>query len=216
MSTADGSSARASTIEAEVRRQLLARLGGPRAAIESAVPLALFTLAYVVGGRLGPAAALSLAVVVVVLLIHLVRREPVRPALQGAAGIGVGVLLASATGEAENVFLPGILTAAGWTVVLGGSMLVGRPLAGYLIAELVGRRRWRHDPAIVRLGWRLTAVLVAPMVLRLFVEVPLYLNGSVAGLGIARIVLGWPLHAVTLALAGVVLARGRTPLDTGG
>lgn len=212
MSDTNGA-ARASTIEAEVRQQLLARLGGPRAAIESAVPLALFTSAYVIGAHLGFAVAVSLVAAASVLLVRLLRRETMRPALQGAVGLGAGILLASGTGEAENLFLPGILTSAGWTVVLGGSLLVGRPLAGYLVAELIGRRRWRHDRAIMRLGRRLTAVLVAPMVLRLLVEVPLYLNGSVGGLGIARIVLGWPLHAATLALAGIILARGRTPLD---
>lgn len=200
------------TVEAEVRAQLIGRLGGTRAAVESAVPLALFTMIFVIGGPLTWALAVSLAAAAVVLLVRLLRRDPARPALQGAVGVAVGALLASATGEAENVFLPGILTNAGWVVLLGGSLLVRRPLAGFVVAELTGRPKWRQDPAIMRLGNRLTVIAVAPMVLRLLVQVPLYLSGAVGWLGLARIVLGWPLHLATLAACAAVLTRGRTPL----
>ncbi|WP_300007406.1 DUF3159 domain-containing protein [Pseudonocardia sp.] len=203
------------TVEAEVRAQLVARLGGARAAVESAIPLVVFTLVFVIGRQLTWALAASLATAAAVLLVRVLRREPVRPALQGAVGVGIGALLASATGDAENVFLPGILTAAGWTVLLGGSLLVRRPVGGYLVAELIGERDWRSDPAIMRLGNRLTAVAVAPMVLRLLVQVPLYLSGAVGWLGVARVVMGWPLHVATLAAAAAVLGRGRTPLRRG-
>jgi hypothetical protein len=50
------------------------------------------------------------------------------------------------------------------------------------------------------------------MVIRLAVQVPLYLAGEVGWLGVSRVVLGWPLYAAALAVAGVILLRGETPL----
>lgn len=64
----------------------------------------------------------------------------------------------------------------------------------------------------MRLTDRLTRVLLASVLVRLVVQVPLHLVGEVAWLGLARLVLGWPLHAATLAIALLILLRDDTPL----
>jgi len=42
---------------------------------------------------------------------------------------------------------------------------------------------------------------------------PLYLAGQVTLLGIAKIALGWPAYLCALAVMGMMLVRGRTPLS---
>ncbi|GMA19503.1 DUF3159 domain-containing protein [Arsenicicoccus piscis] len=64
---------------------------------------------------------------------------------------------------------------------------------------------------MVRVCNRLTLVLVGLFAVRLLVAVPLYLAGQVAALGIAKIVLGWPLYLAAVGLMGAILVRGRTP-----
>jgi hypothetical protein len=44
---------------------------------------------------------------------------------------------------------------------------------------------------------------------------PLYRAGEVSALGVSKVVLGWPAYLLALTAMGVVLLRGRTPLDEG-
>ena len=44
---------------------------------------------------------------------------------------------------------------------------------------------------------------------------PLYWAGQVAALGVAKIVLGWPLYLLGLAVIGLILVRGHTPIEDG-
>jgi hypothetical protein len=58
----------------------------------------------------------------------------------------------------------------------------------------------------------LTWLLLLPCLLRVAVQLPLYLAGAVGWLGASKIALGWPLQILALAVAVALLARGRTPL----
>ena len=66
---------------------------------------------------------------------------------------------------------------------------------------------------MVRVAQRLTWVLVGLFAVRAVIMWPMYAAGWVAALGVASIVLGWPLWAAAVALMGAMLARGRTPLE---
>ena len=70
-----------------------------------------------------------------------------------------------------------------------------------------------HDCGLVRLSTKPSAVLAVPYLLRFLVQLPLFLAGQGAWLGFATVVLGWPLGAATLLVMGLVLSRGRTPLQ---
>jgi hypothetical protein len=41
---------------------------------------------------------------------------------------------------------------------------------------------------------------------------PMYLASQVELLGVAKIVLGWPAYLCALAIMGMILVRGKTPL----
>jgi hypothetical protein len=128
-------------------------------------------------------------------------------------GIGIAALFASRSGRAEDVFLPGIIYNAVYTVVLTLSILVRWPVVGLMIGSVTGDvTAWRNDPAIVRLCSKLTWVLVAPCAIRVAVQFPLYLGHQVGWLGVSKIALGWPLQVASLSLMAYLLARGRTPM----
>lgn len=201
------------TVEAAVRAKFASLLGGPRGGVETALPIAAFTVVYVVTDEVRSAAALGVGVALALWGLRRARRSSTHFVRQGLFGMVVAAGIALATGRAETAFLPGIIQAAVWAAVLVGSVLVRRPVAGFVIGAVLGDvTAWRTDPAIVRLGTRLTLVLAAPMLVRAAVQYPLFVAGEVGWLGATRIALGWPLHVATLAVVAAMLARGHTPL----
>ena len=201
------------TVEGEVRARLAAEFGGLRGSFETAFPLVVFTVAYVVTDELRASVIASLVAAVAAYGLRRAQHSQTTFVRHGLLGIAIAAALASFTGRAEAAFLPGIVQSGAWALLLGASLVVRWPLAGFMVgAVLDDPTGWRDDPAIVRLSNRLTLALLAPMVIRLAVQVPLYLAGAVGWLGVSRVALGWPLHAAALALASLILLRGNTPL----
>lgn len=201
------------TAEALVLRRLSAQLGGLRGSLETALPVAVLGLGSAIVGHGMPAIVAAVAVVVLEALTRLTTGSTLRFVGHGAVGLAVAVFVASLTGRAEDAFLPGLVQTGLWALALGISLLLRRPAGGYLVGAVLGDPTgWLKQPAIVRLGDRLTLVLLAPMIVRVAIQLPLYLAGATGWLGVSRVVLGWPLHVATLAAAGSLLLRGRTPL----
>lgn len=73
---------------------------------------------------------------------------------------------------------------------------------------------WRRHDGIVTVASRLGWIMVGLAVVRLSIQVPLYLNAQVEALGLAKLLLGWPAYLVAVGLGAVLLLRGRTPLDS--
>jgi hypothetical protein len=205
------------TVEAAFRARIVELFGGARGSTEAVLPFAAFTLAFVVTDELHLSLALGGAAALTLLVVRLVQGSSTQYVRHGLFAIGAGAIIALASGRAETAFLPGIVQNALWALGLAVSMIVGRPAAGYLIGAVLGDATgWRERPAVVRLAHRLTLVLFVPMLLRVAVQVPLYLSGEVGWLGVSRVVLGWPLTAAALAVAAMMLARGETPLHGSG
>ena len=82
---------------------------------------------------------------------------------------------------------------------------------------------WHRDEQIVRLCRNLTWMLVAPCVVRVGVQLPIYLGGRaaedagayIAALGVSKILMGWPLQLAALGGMVWLLARDRTPVEPG-
>lgn len=200
------------TVEELVRAQLSAALGGQRGMIEGAVPTVAFTLTWVVSRDLRLALVISLSLAVAALLLRVVQRQPTRFVLNALVGIGIGAVIASRTGEAKDVFLPGILTNAGYAVAMLASVVARWPLMGFLLGSVTGDpTSWREDAGVVRLCSRLTLVLAVPCVLRVVVQLPLYLADETAWLGGSKVALGWPLQVAALAAMVWLLNRDETP-----
>jgi hypothetical protein len=201
-------------VEELVRHELGQTLGGWRGMVESALPFVAFTVAWVLTRALYPALGAALGVALLLALVRLVQRQSVRFVVQAVVPTAIAALVATRTGRAQDVFLPGILYNGGLAVVSLVTILVGRPLVGYLVGTALGDPTgWVRDRGLVRLSARLTAVLAVPYLLRFVVQLPLFLAEEVVWLGVAKVVLGWPLLVAALFVMGLLLSRGRTPLD---
>jgi Protein of unknown function (DUF3159) len=200
------------TVEQLVRSQLSKALGGVRGMIEAAVPTAAFTIAWLTSRELQLSLVISVGLAVLLVLVRIVQRQTVQFVLNSLLGIGIGALFAMRSGEAKDVFLPGILYNGAYSAVLVISILVGWPLLGFLIGTVTGDPTgWHADKPIVRLCTQLTWVLAVPCILRVLVQYPLYAADELGWLATAKIVMGWPLQVAALALMAVLLGRNHTP-----
>ncbi len=188
---------------------LVERLGGVSGLIYSALPVvafiplsSLFGLFAAIGGALGVAAA--------TLIWRLVRHESTQPAILGFGGVGVSALAAYVTGETKGYFLLGIWMSLFWAAVFGVSVVVRRPLCGYIWTWFSGRGTgWRRVRGATRAFDLATAMWAVVFAARYVVQDQLYDADETGWLGFARIVMGWPLAAVG-ALLTVLAVRGAT------
>ena len=203
----------ATTVEEVVRHELLKALGGWRGTVEAAVPIILFVVTWQLTDRLRPAVVVAGAGMAVFVLLRLVQRQTLTHVLSGVIGLVVAAVVATRTGNASDFFLPGILYNAGLAVVFAVSMLTGWPVVGFMFGAVTGDvTGWRRRRGVRLLFQKLTGVLLANYVIRVVVQLPLYLAGSVVLLGASKIALGWPLLGVSVLVIGALLAAGRTPL----
>ena len=200
---------------AEIRDEeaLLAQaVGGWRGMIDSALPSAVFLIAYVVSGnQLTPSIWAAVIAGVLIALLRLARRESLQQVISGFIGVAISAFFASKTGRAEAFYLPGLLLNAVYATVLAASALIGHPIIGYVLGGFTGDiTGWRSDVLLRRAASLATWIFVATFSLRLIVQIPLYLAGSVGALGVARLVMGWPLYLLAIFLSYRVIARART------
>lgn len=198
------SSKKPSTAQAIVSENLdvMAALGGWRGIIESVVPTLIFLVLYIATHATMMAVAVALAVCVLAILVRAIQAVPISPALGGLIAMGISAVLVWRTGEASDVFLWGILTNAAYGIVLLGSIAVRWPLLGVLIAAIKGEgMSWRTGSDTARIRRRyysITWIWVAMFALRLAIELPLYMLSATEALGIAKLILGLPLFALTI------------------
>jgi hypothetical protein len=206
----------AATVEAVIRQRLSTALGGWRGSLETAAPTIAFVTVWVwrhdVVAAVGAAGVLALGLAGV----RLAQRQSLQYVLSALVATGVAAFFALRSGRAEDAFLPGILSSAGWGVASLVSVIIRWPAVGFMVGAGDPRAKedpfaWRRDPGLVRVCQRLTLVLVALYAVRVAVMLPLYFAGEVAWLGVAKVALGWPAWAGAIAVMGWMLLRGRTP-----
>lgn len=215
--TGSPAEATAHTVESLIRERLSSALGGARGSFETALPTVAFVGAWVWRHDVRSAVIASAAVVAILLVVRLAMRQTPRYVLSAVFATAVAAFFALRSGRAEAAFLPGILTSAAWGAGSLLSVLVRWPLVGFIVAAGDPRMAqdpaaWRRDSGLVRVCQRLTMVLVALYAVRVVVMFPLYLAGQVELLGVTKIVLGWPAYLCALAVMGMLLVRGNTPL----
>jgi hypothetical protein len=201
-------------VEEFVRYQLAESLGGVRGMIESALPFVAFTIAWVIGRQLYPALGAALGVAVLLAIVRLVQRQSLRYVLTAVIPTAIAAFIATRTGRAEDVFLPGILYNGALAVLSLITVAVRRPLVGFVVGAAVGDPTgWMSDRGLIRMTSKLTLVLATTYTLRFVIQLPLFLAGQVVLLGIAKVALGWPLLIAALAVMGLMLSKGKTPME---
>lgn len=191
------------------RDSLAHLLGGWRGAVEGAAPSVTFVVAYaVVDAGLSIALLVALSVATVVGGVRLWRGESIRVVLAGLAAVAFAAAVAARTGRAEDYFLPSLLANLAAALIWAASIVAGWPLLGVIVGAAVGQRtRWRSDPVLVLAYSRASWIWAASFLVRAGVMAPLYLSGQVLALGVAKVVLGWPMVMAVIWLSWWAIRR---------
>lgn len=194
-------------LEEKEEINLLDELGGPQGIADSSIPGLAFVIAYTVTGqKLELAAGIAVGIALLIALVRLIRGERARYAASGFLGVALAAFIATRTGKAEDFFLPGLLFNGGYALIYAISIAVRWPLMGVFIGPLIGEgMNWRQDPDRVRLFSKISWIWVGTFLLRLAVQLPLYLSGSLVALGIAKTAMGLPIFALAIYLSYLML-----------
>jgi hypothetical protein len=187
-------------------------VGGPLGMAETALPTVAFIVVYTITSETNPSAAAAVGLALVLAAARVVRRDSPRNALSGLVGVAFAAFIATRSGRAENFFLPGLLANAAYAAAFLGSIALRRPLVGILVEHLGhGHPGWRENPVLVR-GYNQASLLWAGLfIVRIVVQLPLYLAGAVVALGVARTAMGLPLFALGIWLTWLMIRRHRDP-----
>ena len=175
---------------------VLDQMGGIGGLIYSSLPVVAFVPVSSVFG-LQAAIASALGVAALILVWRLVRGESTQPAISGFIGVGVCALIAYLLGESKGYFLLGIWSSLLWASVFALSVLIRRPVVGYVWGWVNGHdRSWRQVRRAVLAFDIATLFWVLVFASRFVVQNHLYDADETGLLGVARIAMGWPLTAV--------------------
>jgi hypothetical protein len=218
-------------VEALVRHQLAAALGGKRGMLEAAIPGLVFTVVWLSSDSMRWALIGSLGVAAIALAVRLVERSSTQYIFNAVFGIGIGwvfVQWAESSGATEDekklaFFLPGILVSLAYTIVLGGSCLVRWPALGFMLgAATEDPIGWHDNKQVVRLCSRLTWVMLLPGAIGVLLQGPIWVMGdrgvittnlAVVLMLVLRTGLGWVLRIASWSVMIWLLARNATPLE---
>ncbi len=187
-------------------KTILNALGGKRGLLDSGLPALIFLVVFTVTHKLNGALVAALIVSAVLTIIRLVRKDTLQHALTGLFGVAISAFFARSTGRAQDFYLPGLIINLVYGTVYAVANIIGWPVLGLVLGPILGEgAQWRGDPirkaAYRRAGW----VWVALFASRIAVQYPLYRAGAVTQLGIARVIMGWPLFLLTGWLTYLIL-----------
>jgi hypothetical protein len=190
---------------------LASALGGWAGVIDSGLPFLVFTVAYLVTDRdLETTLYASVGTAAILAVLRLLRRQSLQQVVSGLIGIGIAAFLARRTGNADNFFLPGIITNAAYASVCLISIAIRKPLLGYVIEAMRGRdMSWVKNPQSLRLFSTITWLWTLMFGIRVAIMFPLYLLGQTAALGTLKILLGYPLFALGIFVTFRLLANSK-------
>jgi hypothetical protein len=185
---------------------MLTQMGGVSGMIYSSLPVVVFVPVSTTLGLI-PAICAALGVAALVLVWRLIRRESVQPAVSGFVGVAMCAAIAYLVGESKGYFLLGIWMSLFWAAVFSISVLIRRPVVGYIWGWINGHGTgWRRVRRAVLAFDIATVVWVLVFASRFLVQNHLYGLNQTGWLGVARIAMGWPLTAVA-ALATYLAIR---------
>lgn len=184
-------------------------MGGRRGALDSALPSVVFVITYLVtGSNLTVALVAALVAAAVLAGARLIRREkPVR-VVGGLAAVAFAAVVAARTGNAADYFLPSLLANVASALVWAASILARWPLLGVVVGFAIGQKTsWRDDPDLMRAYSQASWIWAVSFLVRAGVNLPLYLTDNLVGLGISRVLLGFPMVLGVIAASWWVIKR---------
>lgn len=183
---------------------MLEQMGGISGVVYSTVPVAVFVVVNILTS-LKPALFAAIGAAVLIAIVRIVRKEKLQPAVSALIGVAVCAFIANRSGEARDFYLPGLLLSAGLGLACLVSLVVRRPLAGVIWHGINGDgHSWRSDRRMLRAYMLATGLWTLVFAARVVVQGWLYNVDEANWLGVARLLMGYPLMGV--ALLGTFLA----------
>lgn len=198
----------ASTTLREIQEEIRSLLDGRAGIVDGIIAPIVFVLVNAAFGM--PAAAYAgIGVATGVVLVRLLRRRSIQYAVGGLFGTGIAIALALRSGNAQDYFLPGIISGVATTIAGVVSILVNRPMVAFTSWVV---RQWplewywhpRVRPAYTRVTWLWVGFFGA----RTAVQGWLYATEQTTALGFVRAATGWP-GLVLLLVATYVVGRSK-------
>jgi len=184
-------------------KSILATLGGPVGILESLIPGTVYVLLFGFTQNVLLSAVVAGSFSLVFAIYQIIKKRPLTQVIAGVVGVAISIYLPLRDGlndtHAADYFVPGLLTNLGYLAAFALSLLFRYPMAGVVLGLISGNSStWRKEKAVYRRYQWITLMWIAMFGLRLLIEVPLYLANQIAGLGIAKLVLGTPLYALVI------------------
>ena len=196
--------------EAPTADALFGAIGGVRGIIESLTPGLVFLIIFTVTGQLVPSVGAPVAVAVIALLVRLIQRLPVLPAVSGGLGIAASAGLALWTGRAADNFVGGFIINAVSLAVFGGSLLFRKPFVGVLASALAPKVAWMTESGPRRAVTIATTVWAVFFAARLSIQLPLYFANLTAALAATKLIMGLPMYAGMVWVTWMLLRSSHT------
>jgi hypothetical protein len=191
---------------------LLQQMGGISGLIYSSLPILVFVPVSSLAGLM-PAIFAALGVATLILIWRLIRKESLQPAFSGFFAVGVSALIAYLVGESKGYFLLGIWSSLLYAAVFGISVLIRRPVVGYVWGWVNQHDRgWRKVRKAVFAFDVATVTWVVVFGARFVVQNHLYDADQTGLLGIARIAMGWPLTGVAALVTYLAIRTAQRAL----
>jgi hypothetical protein len=174
-------------------------LRDPRAIADTTIAPIAFVVVYTITKEVNSAAAVAVGLGVVLFVERLIRRKSVLNALGGLLGIALAAFIAVRSGNAEDFFWPQVARQAGLFVLFAGSVVIRRPLTGFIVAQLYrADPEWQKIPAVRRVMTEYTLIWAGLFLLRASVFLVGILAGEVEFLGVASLAMGLPAFGALL------------------
>jgi hypothetical protein len=136
------------------------------------------------------------------LLSRIYKKENLYYALGGFIGVLFAVIMSYINQNASNFFLPDIIGTSFLVIVTIITLAIKKPLAAFVSHITRGwSLEWFYRDDVLPAYKEVTIFWLGFFVLRLGVEIILYLKGSIDDLVIANIVLGFPITIAVLTIS---------------
>lgn len=190
-------------------------IGGMRGVVESMLPGVLFVLVFVISRNVELTVLISGIVALLQVVVRLLQRQTVTGALSGFLAVAICLVWAWKSNDARNYYMLGFITNIVYALLLCVSLVARIPGVGVVVEFIrsmpTERYRawlngWKSDRALYTAYTRVTVLWIVLFVLRLVVQVPLYMAGSVVWLGTTRLIMGLPFWAAALWVSALIIS----------
>ena len=193
----------------EDRDKVVNALGGKKGLIDSGVPSVVFLIVFNLTKEVNTAIWAALSLSVTLAIIRLIRKESIQHSVSGVIGVLICAYFANRSGNAEDFYIPKLLTNLGYGVVYLIANIVGWPILGLVLGPLLGENlTWRKNPARKRMYIKASWLWVGMFLLRIAVQYPIYLSGNVNLLGTVNLAMGYPLFFATAYGTWLIIKAG--------